>query len=183
MQKQPIIPEFTGEEYLRWESARPEKYELHFGFIVSFAGGTLGHDRIAFAMRSALENRLVSCVTFGSDVKVMVAHDSYFYPNATVVRGEVDFAATEILKPTIVVEVLSPSTQAYDRIDKRAAYRKLPSLRAIVIVHTETRRVEVDDRGGMRGAWHSICYDDATHARIGDIELPLDEIYGPMPTA
>ena len=183
MVRQPIVPEFTGEEFLRWESARPEKYELHYGFVVSFAGGTLRHNAIALAMRDIFKNKLSSCATFALDVKTRIEDNAYYYPDVVVVCGEVDVDTDVIEAPTIVAEVLSPSTQAYDRIDKRNAYRKLPSLRALVIVHTETRRIEVDDRGGIGGAWRTTCYDDEMHAYVDSIVFPLDEIYGPMPTA
>ncbi len=183
MMKRPIVPEFSGEEYLRWEAARPEKYELHFGFIVAFAGGTLRHNQIALAMRDAFKARLGSCTTFALDVKTRVRSDTYYYPDVVVVCGDVDLAATEIHAPTIAVEVLSATTQGYDLVDKRAAYRAVPSLKYFIIVHVETRRIEVDDLGGIGGTWRTAWYDDRDVAFIHGEHIPLDEIYGPLPTA
>lgn len=134
MVRQPIVPEFTGEEFLRWESARPEKYELHYGFVVSLPGGTLRHNAIALAMRDVFKSKLSSCATFALDVKTRIEDNASYYPDVVVVCGE-------------------------------------------------TRRIEVDDRGGIGGAWRTTCYDDEMHAYVDSIVFPLDEIYGPMPTA
>jgi hypothetical protein len=100
--REPIVPEFTGEEYLRRESAGAQKYELDF---LPFAGEPLRHNEIALATRP-------SCATFAFDVKTRIGEDASYYADV------------------VVVEVLSPSTQTYDRIDDPNVYRKLPSLRS-----------------------------------------------------
>ncbi len=178
--KFPILPEFTAEEYLRWEEARAEKYELHNGFIVGFAGGTLGHDRIAYAVRTAFERAFAPCVTFGSDVKIQVSLNSYFYPDVTVVCDDVDLWATAVTSPTVVAEVLSPSTQGYDRIYKRGAYRALPSLEAFLIVHVEMRRIEVDARDDS-GVWKTHPYDGGDTALVHGKTFAVDDIYRDTP--
>ncbi len=81
MVRRPIVPEFTGEEYLRWESARPEKYISHFGFIVSFAGGTLRDRQLALAMRDVFKNKFSSCATFALGLKTPIERNAYSYPD------------------------------------------------------------------------------------------------------
>ena len=90
MVRQPIVPEFTGKEYLRWESARPEEHELHVGFIVSFAGGTQRYDRLALAMRDVVKNKPPSCATFALDVKTRIEENASSYPDVVVVCGGAD---------------------------------------------------------------------------------------------
>ncbi len=175
--KEPIVPQFTGEEYLRWEEARPEKYELHHGFIVAFAGGTIAHDRVAFRLRTFFDRAFERpCETFGADVKIRIADETFFYADAGVVCEPVDTQDTTVARPTIVAEVLSRSTHAYDQVEKRAAYRTLSSLAAYVIVHADMRRVEVDERG-PEGAWQTAFYDD-DFAYIRGRTLALDDLYG-----
>jgi Uma2 family endonuclease len=174
---QPIIPQLDADEYLRWEARQPSKFELHHGFAVAFAGGSIDHDCIAFNVRTAL-NRLfpAPCRSFGADVKVRVAADVFFYADAGVVCVEVDPRANFVDAPRVVAEVLSPSTRAYDIVEKRAAYRGLPSLQWYLIVHADIRRVEVDYRG-LGGAWSTIVVDDDDVAMLGDRLLMLDDVY------
>jgi Uma2 family endonuclease len=172
----PVLPELDAEEYLRWEARQPTKFELHHGFVVAFAGGSVDHDRIAFNVRSALE-RLFGppCRSFGPDIKVRVSAAGFFYADAGVVCSDVDPQATYIDTPRIVVEALSPSTRAYDLVDKRAAYRSIPSLTCFVVVHTAMRRIEVDTRSAD-GKWSTVVVDEGD-ACLGDCLLPLEEVY------
>ena len=90
MVRRPIVPEFTGEEYLRWESARQEKYISHFGFIVSFAGGTLRHDQLALAIADVFKNNFPSCATFALGVRTWIEENAYSYPDVVVACGDDD---------------------------------------------------------------------------------------------
>ena len=102
MVRRPIVPEFTGEEYLRRESARQEKYISHFGFIVSFAGGTLRHDQLALAIGDVFKNKLPSCATFALGVKTPIEENAYSYPDDEM-RADVygiDFPLDESFGPT-----------------------------------------------------------------------------------
>lgn len=174
--RQPIIPQLGGPEFLLWEQAQTERYELHHGFVFAFPGGTVDHDRIAFNTRMLLERSLMPpCRTFGSDVKVRIASNSYYYPDVTVACDGISGTATAIEKPTIVVEVLSPGTQSYDVVEKRAGYRAVESLKAYVIIHTEIRRVELDARN-LGGLWKTEILD-LGEARFEGALIAIDEIY------
>jgi len=175
--RDPILPEMTAEMYLAWEGSLPEKFELHHGFAFAFAGGTFEHDQIALAMRDVLRRTFPApCRTIGSDVKVRVAEQTFYYCDVAVVCEPVDRAALFVDRPRIVVEVLSRSTRGYDLVEKRAGYRSMPSVEAYVIVHTAMRRIEIDGRD-LGGRWVTHHYDDDS-AFIGTHRFELDEIYG-----
>ena len=145
--RKPVIPQLAAREFLGWEAAQDEKFELHRGFVMAFAGGTVDHDTIAFNLRSAFD-RLFSPArrTFGSDVKVRLNADTFYYADAGVFCEELPGDATVVERARIVAEVLSRSTRSYDLVEKRAAYRGLASLVAYVVVHADMRRCEVDVR-------------------------------------
>ncbi len=102
----------------------------------------------------------------------------FFYPDVGVVCEAVDMNEAYVERPRVLVEVLSARTRAYDIIEKRAAYRSLPSLHAYVIVHTDTRLVEVDVRS-LGGAWLTMRYDTGDDVLLGGQMISQDEIYGP----
>jgi hypothetical protein len=86
-----VMPQLDAHEYLRWEARRPTKFELHHGFAVAFAAGSIDHDRIAFNVRTALERLFPApCWSFGADVKVRVAAAGFFYVDGGIVYGTVD---------------------------------------------------------------------------------------------
>lgn len=174
--REPIVPEFDAETYLMWESRQRERFELHYGFVVAFAGGTLDHDHIAFNARIVLnECFLAPCRTFGSDVKVRVGERNFYYPDAGVLCAEHAGEDDSVSDPAVVLEVLSPSTRAYDLIDKRAAYRSLPTLIAYVVVHADRRRIEVDLRDAT-GAWFTTV-SERESIPLGNGALTLDAVY------
>jgi len=174
--REPIVPQLDADEFLRWEARQASKFELHHGFVVAFAGGTINHDRISFNVRKALERLFPPpCSTFGSDVKVQVAADLVFYADAGVVCTEVDVSSAFIDTPRVIVEVLSSSTRGYDLVEKRAAYRSLPSVERYIVVHTQTRRLEIDARS-LGGRWATEIIDEG-EALLGAGTLSLDEVY------
>lgn len=176
--KDPVAPQFSEAQYLAFEEAGSEKYELHHGFLVAFAGGTIGHDALAFEMRKLLERIYPApCRTIGSDVKLRIAEDLFYYADAGVICEPIDETETIVERPRVVVEVLSPKTARYDIVEKRAAYRTLPSLEAYVIVHTSLRRIEIDTRG-LAGRWQTGIYEEEDVALLGGHEFAVAAFYG-----
>lgn len=174
--REPVIPQLNADEFLRWDARQSSKFELHHGFVLAFAGGSIDHDRIGFNIRTALERLFPSpCRTFGADVKLKVGPTTFFYCDAGVIRVDSAPSATFVESPHVVVEVLSPSTRAYDLVEKRAAYRCLTSLQWYLIAHTDARRIEIDART-RDGAWETNVFDDA-RADLGGRALALDEAY------
>lgn len=163
----------TFAEYIAFEEKAETKHEYRNGEIVelggetresAMAGGTLEHARlqlrVAHALCAQLEGR--PCEAFSSDARVRVlATGLATYPDLSVVCGNVERDPEHgetLTNPVLLVEVLSPSTEAYDRGDKFHEYKKIPSLREYVLVSSEERRIEVFRRQGD-GSWR--YYDTA----------------------
>lgn len=174
--REPIVPQLDGPAFLLWEEAQADRYELHHGFVFAFAGGTADHDRVAFNTRGLLERAYPApCRTFGSDVKVRVARDTYYYPDVTVACEPVTASTSIIEQPQVVVEVLSPGTQGYDLADKRSAYRGLPTLEAYIVVHTRLPRIEIDRRDGA--GWTTQTFDVDDETTINGVAFTARELY------
>ena len=129
-----IVPSFTPAEYLALERAADAKSEYLDGEIVAMTGGSRAHSLIAANLVRELGNALRErpCEVYGSDLRVSVALAGlYAYPDVTVVCGQPTFTDDErdtLENPTVIVEVLSPSTEGLDRGAKFTRYRRLPSL-------------------------------------------------------
>ena len=142
---------WTVEAYLDMERTSAVRHEYLDGLVYALAGGTGAHSRLGANMIAALHAALRDgpCGVYSSDMKVRVAPTRFVYPDASVgcVGVERNDRGDEWLtEPLLVVEVLSPSTTAYDRGDKYDLYRRLPALRAYVLVETTTALVEVRSR-------------------------------------
>lgn len=140
---------YTKEEYFALEEQAAYKHEYHNGEVVAMAGGSAVHNLIAAntlrRILEGLDNH--DCIGYGSDLKVDIATaDAYLYPDAMIVCPPQQFAENRndlIKNPTLVVEVLSPSTEAYDRGKKFALYRSLPSFSEYVLIAQREPLVEV----------------------------------------
>lgn len=134
--------------YLAWEREQPSKHEYHRGEVFLMAGGSPRHNFLASAigaeLRAALQTK--GCHVLSSDQRIAAEPgERYVYADAVVVRGPVEMEAgtTDVLaNPSIVVEVLSKSTEKYDRGDKWAAYQQRTSLTDYVLVSQRSVRVE-----------------------------------------
>ena len=127
-----LKPRFSPEEYLAWEAEQVEKHEYVDGEVFAMAGAGEGHVTITGNVYMALRQHLKGspCRTFMADMKVQAnANNAFFYPDVVVTCSARD-AQDPLVKrePTLIVEVLSPSTAAYDRGAKFSSYRQLASL-------------------------------------------------------
>ena len=146
----------SAEAFVAWDSTQTLRHEFVRGEVFLMAGGEDGNATAALNVGMALRAHLrgTPCRTFLTDVKLHVeAADCYFYPDVMVTCSAAD-AASRLVKrePVLVVEVLSPGTAAYDRGQKFADYRLLPSLREYLLVDTRTRRCDLY-RKGVDGQW------------------------------
>jgi len=178
-------PRLTPEEYLELDRASDVRNEYYNGHMYAMSGGSLPHaiiiPNLAFAIRTALGKS--SCVVMSSDLRVRVSPDGlYAYPDLSVVCSEpklLDGRKDTLLNPTLLIEVLSPSTEAYDRGFKSAQYRTLETLQEYALVSQSEPRVEVFRRQSS-GDWllseavgvESVCSFDSLDARV-----KLSEIY------
>jgi len=152
------IPLLTPAEYLRLERAATYRSEFFAGKMFAMAGGSPRHSLIKTNLVSELRSGLKGrpCTAFDSDLRVRVsATGLYTYPDASVICGELQFDDSErdtVLNPTLLAEVLSDSTEAYDRGKKFEHYRQVASLQEYLLVSQDTPRVELHSRN-PDGSW------------------------------
>ena len=140
-----LTPRMSLHEYLEWENAQPEKHEFHRGEIFAMTGGRRTHGRVTLNLARHIGVHLdgSGCQVFADSMKVQVGDDTILYPDVFVTCDIADLATDQIFRsPKLVIEVLLPSTQAYDRSRKFALYRKLASLQEYILVDPETLRIE-----------------------------------------
>jgi Uma2 family endonuclease len=144
------FPRLTPVEYLEWEAKQEFRHEYVDGEVYAMAGGTVNHGQIAanFTILLGIHLENSSCRILNSDVKVNIqAANSYVCPDVSVTCDERDhLTAKYISHPRIIVEVLSPSTEAYDRGDKFNLYRRSASLQEYVLVSTKNMSVDIYHR-------------------------------------
>lgn len=152
------------------------------------AGANEAHAMVAGNLYLALRQHLsgTPCRTFISDMKLRVdAADAYFYPDLLVTCSEADRADPLVKRePVLLVEVLSPSTAAYDLGAKFAAYRQLPSLREYLVVEVETRRADLY-RLGDQGLWvlHPHERDDTVQLASVAASITPAQLWAELPAA
>jgi Uma2 family endonuclease len=182
-----VIARISYAEYLALESESDTKHEYLDGEVFAMAGGTITHSALAGALITALSIALRdrACRVLTSDARVRVkATNMATYPDITVVCQKIevdDDDAQGVLNPTVIVEVLSPTTEGYDRGAKAAHYRRIPSLREYVLVSQGEPLIEVYRRN-ERGNWE--LFVEARRGQVAEltscgpaIQLEVDAIY------
>jgi Uma2 family endonuclease len=136
-------------EYLRRERLAAFRSEYHRGHVLAMAGTSRNHSRIVTNLSTSLDIQLRAqgCNVYANELRASVlGGEHYVYPDLVVTCSEEKFEDDEfdiLLNPLVVFEVLSPSTEAYDRGEKFQLYQTIPSLREYVLVSQSTRRLEV----------------------------------------
>ncbi len=180
-------PKITPQEYLRSEATATVKHEFHAGAVLAMSGGTYRHSRIAANLIGEIRARLKGspCFVLESNMRVRIAGENrYVYPDATIVCGPpqfdpLDANQTTIVNPRVVIEVMSESTEAYDRGAKFNAYRELPSVVEYVLVSQDRPQIETFVRRDD-GMWlFSTCSGLGVGGSLRSlsIELPLGEVF------
>ncbi|MEH2049504.1 Uma2 family endonuclease [Nostoc sp.] len=155
----------SAEEYLVWEPTQEERYEYWDGEVVMMSGATRNHNRISGNFFKLLDDALAerSCEVYIVDVKVQVEpRQKYFYPDVVVTCDERDTDPQLVQFPCLIIEVLSPSTEAADRGKKFAKYRQSPTLQEYVLVQVAQPSVEVFRRN-EQGKWVLSCSTFKSH--------------------
>jgi Uma2 family endonuclease len=178
-------PYLTPEDYLAFERTSEEKHEYLAGNVYAMAGGSKRHNRIAGSTYASLyaQLRQRNCIVYPSDMRVKsVQTGLYTYPDITVVcRNEQFEDDTEdtLLNPTVIIEILSPSTEKYDRGKKFQQYRTILSLREYILIAQDDYHIE----RFARQADNTWVFSEAI-GRHGAIELTtihctllLEEVY------
>lgn len=179
-----LRPRYTFAEYVDLERrSREVKHEYVAGEIFAMAGGSVEHSALASALLGLLFAHLRGrpCRPHGADLQISIrAAEVATYADVAVVcdpiERDVD-SPTHVTNPRIVVEVLSPSSERYDREQKRLYYQQLDSLREYVLVAQDRRRVEVWQRSSA--GWDHTVHEAGVRAPLPSIGyvLDVDELY------
>jgi Uma2 family endonuclease len=176
------FPRFTPTEYLAWEEQQEFRHEYIHGEVYAMTGGTVNHSEIAMNFGTILRNHLEDsgCRVLSSDAKVNIQNsDDYFYPDLSVTCDPRDRSATRfIAHPCLIVEVLSPSTEAYDRGNKFNLYRRSDSLQEYILVSTNEIAIDIY-RKNERGRWEIISYraGDKIELESINLTLPIEQVF------
>jgi len=181
----PAQSRLTPEQYLAEERAAECRHEYYNGHIYAMSGGSFQHGQIignlTIELGMGLKRR--PCSVVPNDLRLRVSPDGlYTYPDVIVVRGDPKFADDQhdtLLNPALIVEVLSPSTEAYDRGFKSAQYRTVESLQEYALASQAEPRAEVFRRqpGGHRLLSEAVGLEAVCHFDSLDCATPLSEIY------
>ena len=190
MTADPLPPRrrYSLEEYLAYEESVPTKHEFDDGEILAMSGASPEHALITANLTAALHTGLkgTSCRVYSSDLKIGIPLTGrVLYPDGTIVCGSLEFHPDDpkhriVTNPRTIVEVLSPSTASYDRVEKFLAYRSILSLQEYVLVSQERPLVETfvkqaDGNWLVAGAFIGL-EKNARLASTGS-EIPLTDIY------
>jgi Uma2 family endonuclease len=178
------ITRYTPEQYLAMERKADFKSEYDGGYITAMSGASTEHNLIAGNLHGEVRFQLKGrpCVVFMSDMRLCVSPTGlYTYPDVMAVCGDRQYLDAEVdtlLNPTVIVEVLSASTESYDRGRKFRHYQHLPSLQEYVLIAQDEVSVERYTRRG--DDWVLSVFtrlDDTLRLTSIDCEIPLREIY------
>ncbi|NET00321.1 MAG: Uma2 family endonuclease [Sphaerospermopsis sp. SIO1G2] len=173
---------FTPEEYFAWEEQQLEKHELIDGQVYAMSGGSVNHGRIAIRFTAMFDSHLenTGCITGNSDIKVnIVGTNHYTYPDVSVTCDERDKNSTKhITYPCLIVEVLSKSTEAYDRGGKFRMYQNNPELRDYLLVSSTSVEMDLYHKNDS-GDWLIINYKPGDTIQLKSINLsfPIEQVY------
>ncbi len=180
------LDNITVTEYFEIEQKVDQKYEYHNGQIFALAGGSLNHGwicgNIFFELESKLKAKNKNCRTANSEIKLFIeSENTYLYPDAMVICGKAEIPTEHknaISNPTIIIEVLSPSTESYDRSKKFALYRRIPSLKEYILIDQYQAQIDLFKKVG--DLWQ-ISFITGLEKKITltslDIEISLKDIY------
>ena len=171
----------SAAEYLDWEPTQEERHEYWDGEVVAMSGGTRNHNRISGNFFKLLDDALLNrnYDVYIADVKVQVEPGrKYFYPDVVVTCDERDDDAQIVQFPCVIIEVLSPPTEAIDRGAKFARYRQFRSLHEYVLVQVDRPKVEVFRRNNLN-QWVLSEYDleDTLILESIDVEVIISNLY------
>ena len=177
-------------DYLRLEREAEFKQEYFQGEIRAMAGAGYAHNLICANLTGELYTKLrgKGCSVVGSDQRLQIMSGSAFvYPDLTVVRGKPEFNEEKkpdtLLNPTLLVEVLSPTTSLYDRSDKFMLYRQVPSLRQYLTLDAQSAHAELHTLDEL-GRW--VLTETRDLSAMLDLssiacQVPLAEVYAGVP--
>ncbi|AFY61189.1 Uma2 family endonuclease [Synechococcus sp. PCC 6312] len=175
-------PKLTPTEYFAWEEQQLHRHEYINGEVYAMSGGTRNHSRIALKFGALLDNHLSnsSCQVFNSDCRVKIVEtNDYIYPDVSVSCDPRDKTTDQyITYPCIIIEVLSDSTEAYDRGKKFFRYRQNPQLQDYVLVSSQEIAIDLY-RKNSNDHWEIINYrpGDTVELQSVNLSFPIEQVY------
>jgi Uma2 family endonuclease len=173
----------SAAEYLEWEREQADKHEFHHGEVFAMAGGSPRHALLTLSIGAELRaaTREHGCRALSSDMRIAAEPlKRYVYPDVVLVCGSIQCEPNTndvLVNPTAVVEVLSPSAEAYDRGPKWEAYQRLPSLTDYLLVSQARVRIE-HYRREPDGSWRYLAYEAGdTITLANQAQLAIDAVY------
>jgi Uma2 family endonuclease len=172
----------SPQEYLEWEKTQELRYEYIDGEVFAMTGGTKPHNRIAINLGTELDNYLAEkgCEFYISDVKVQISPSGpYHYPDVVVTCDQRDKESIDVVQyPCLIVEVLSPSTAAFDRGKKFTRYRQSSTLKEYVLIESDEIAVECFRRNDQ-GLWvlHTYSEGDTLNLESVGISILVEKLY------
>jgi Uma2 family endonuclease len=169
----------TADEYLAWERAQPEKHEFFHGEVFAMASGSPRHNALCGRIIAIASGALPRCVVLTSDQRVtMATRGRYVYPDVSIVCGAVEIETDDVLlNPTMLVEVLSSTTEQYDRGLKWEGYQRIASLADYVLVAQSEPRIE-HYRRAADGTWTYRAAGPGERVPLSlDAALIVDDVY------
>ena len=170
-----LLPKMTLAAFLDWETAQVEKHEFVGGGILATNDSRRVHGIDSLNLFALLRQQLrgTACRAFANSMKLQIGQDT-FYPDVFVTCDAADLRTEQIFRaPKLIVEVLSPSTEGYDRGLKFSLYRRLPSLAEYLLVHPDTREASLLRRGA-EGLFTLHDFSNAARIELTSIGCALD---------
>ncbi len=175
-------PHLTPDDYFAWEATQLEKHEYINGEVYAMTGGSVNHSRIAIRFTTMFDTHLdaSSCITGNSGLRVnIVGTNNYTYPDASVTCDDRDKITTQyITYPCLIVEVLSASTEAYDRGGKFRMYRQNPALIDYLLISSTSIEIDLYHKNDA-GDWLIINYKagDTIELKSINLNFPIEQVY------
>lgn len=174
-------PTMSVEEYFRLEENNPDtRYEYLDGYVYMMSGGSANHATIGGNIHTILKSLLRGgpCRTYNSDMKVRVSENRYFHPDVTVScdardRGTADF----IQSPRLVVEVPSPTTEAFDRGRKLQCYTTCPRIEEYLLVDPRSMRIEIYRKEQKKWIYDAFEAGDEVELTSLGVRFPVIDAY------
>lgn len=173
----------TVEEYFERERLAETKSEFYDGEVFAMAGATANHGQIVRNLFRLVEDSLSNdpCGVHGPDLRTRLPSGLYCYPDVIIVCGKPEFAPDEfdnLMNPTAVIEVLSPSTEKYDTGKKFRWYQETPSIQEIAFVSQDEPRFRVFSRSSPKWEYEeAVALDGVISLRSGNVTLKLSDVY------
>lgn len=180
-----LLKQLSEADYLAQEAQSTLRHELVGGSAYAMAGASVRHNRIALnlATRLNIATQESKCQVFISDVKLRAdSYPTYYYPDIMLVCDASDDDPLVKTHPCLLAEVLSPSTEAIDRREKRMVYQRIPSLREYLILSQDAPLIEVYRRRGLN-EWllETSNANDILRLECLPLEIPVAELYRGVP--